>query len=78
MNMFDALNPSPTAAQERERTAHNAAVRMLVDAIEGLPPASVAAAVYVALSDRADIPADHLDDLANKIGRIAHERARHD
>lgn len=49
---------------------------MLVDAAKALTGAVLCRVVYTALADKTDISAADLEELSNRLGRLAHERNR--
>jgi hypothetical protein len=49
---------------------------MLIDAVRPMPSKSVCNMVYAALADKKDITAADLEELSNKLGRLAWEKAR--
>lgn len=57
-------------------TSRAAAVRMLYAAIDHLPTDDAVVAIVTAIRDRPEFTADQLDQMANHIGREAHERGR--
>ena len=71
-NNEQPVRPLPTTAS---RSAAASAV-MLIDAVRPMPSKSVCNVVYVALADKKDITAADLEELSNKLGRLAWEKAR--
>lgn len=57
------------------RTTASSAI-MLIDAVRPMPSKSVCNMVYAALADKKDITAADLEELSNKLGRLAWEKAR--
>jgi hypothetical protein len=49
---------------------------MLMDAVRSMPSRPACNAVYTALADKKDLSAEDLETLANRIGRLAWEKAR--
>lgn len=49
---------------------------MLLDAASALPSEQLCNAVYTAIADKPDVQPEHLEKLANRLGRLAHERGR--
>ena len=56
--------------------AENAAVAMMHEGAEGLSAEKVVNATYALLCDHPRMTPEALDDLANRLGRAAHEMAR--
>lgn len=48
----------------------------LLNAAKALHGGSLCRVIYVALADKPDISAADLEELSNRIGRLAHERNR--
>jgi hypothetical protein len=48
----------------------------LYDGVRGLPGPQVCNAIYAALADKVDVSPEALQDLSNRIGRLAHEKGR--
>lgn len=55
---------------------HTAPIIMLERAARALPSSMVCKILYSVVADNDRILASDLDNLANKLGRIAHERSR--
>lgn len=66
------VRPLPTPAS---RSVASAAV-MLMDAVRSMPSRPACNAVYTALADKKDLSVGDLEALANRIGRLAWEKAR--
>ena len=67
----------PPAPQSAPRVApHVVPAVMLMDAASSLTSRALCRVVYTAIADKKDMHAADLEDLANRIGRLAHERAR--
>ena len=49
---------------------------MVIDAVRSMPSRAACNAVYTALADKRDLSAADLEELSNRIGRLAWERAR--
>ena len=49
---------------------------MLYDAASALPSEQLCNAIYTAIADKPDVNPDHLEKLATRLGRLAHERNR--
>ena len=49
---------------------------MVMDAVRSMPSRAACNAVYTALADKRDLSAADLEELSNRIGRLAWERAR--
>jgi CTP:molybdopterin cytidylyltransferase MocA len=49
---------------------------MLHEAASALPSEQLCNAVYTAIADKPDVKSEHLEKLANRLGRLAHERGR--
>lgn len=49
---------------------------MLHEAASALPSEQLCNAVYTAIADKPDVQPEHLEKLANRLGRLAHERGR--
>lgn len=71
-NNDQPVRPLPTPTS---RSAASASV-MLMDAVRSMPSRPACNAVYTALADKKDLSAEDLEALANRIGRLAWERAR--
>jgi CTP:molybdopterin cytidylyltransferase MocA len=56
--------------------AHIPPTVSLLNAAKALHGGSLCRVIYVALADKPDISAADLEDLSNRIGRLAHERNR--
>jgi hypothetical protein len=55
-----------------------AAAVMLLDAIKSMPSQQLCNVLYTAIADKSDIKSQDLEDLSNKLGRVAWERARYE
>ena len=67
----------PPAPQSVPRVApHVVPAVMLMDAASSLTSRVLCRVVYTAIADKKDMHAADLEDLANRIGRLAHDRAR--
>lgn len=71
-NNDQPVRPLPNPAT---RSPASASV-MLMDAVRSLPSKAACNAVYTALADKKDLTADDLEELSNRIGRLAWERGR--
>jgi hypothetical protein len=60
----------------RDMKSAAASAVMVMDGIRGLPSKPACNSVYTALADKEDLTAEDLETLANRIGRLAWERAR--
>jgi hypothetical protein len=60
----------------RDLKSAAASAVMVMDGIRGLPSKPACNSVYTALADKEDLTAEDLETLANRIGRLAWERAR--
>jgi len=49
---------------------------MLIDAVRPMTSKSVCSVIYAALADKKDVSVSDLEELSNKLGRLAWERAR--
>ncbi|MGB1153428.1 MAG: hypothetical protein ACPG4F_04600 [Paracoccaceae bacterium] len=49
---------------------------MLQEAASALPSEQLCNAIYTAIADKPDVKPEHLEILANRLGRLAHERNR--
>lgn len=49
---------------------------MLLDAIRSMPSEQLCNVLYAGLADKPDIRSEDLEALANKLGRVAWEKAR--
>ena len=66
--------PAPQSA--RKIAPHVVPAVMLMDAASSLTSRVLCRVVYTAIADKKDMHAADLEDLANRIGRLAHDRAR--
>ncbi len=67
----------PPVPQRTPRIApHVIPAVMLMDAAQTLTGPVLCRVVYTALADKTDIPATDLEELSNRLGRLAHERNR--
>lgn len=71
-NNDQPVRPLPNAAT---RSAATAAI-MLMDAVRSMPSKAACNAVYTALADKKDLTAADLEELSNRIGRLAWARGR--
>ena len=60
----------------RDMKSAAASAVMVMDGIRALPSKPACNSVYTALADKEDLTAEDLETLANRIGRLAWERAR--
>ena len=72
--MFGSRQSNVPFLREMKSTAASAV--MVMDGIRGLPSKPACNSVYTALADKEDLTAEDLETLANRIGRLAWERAR--
>lgn len=49
---------------------------MLQEAASALPSEQLCNAIYTAIADKRDVLPEHIEILANRLGRLAHERNR--
>ena len=49
---------------------------MLQEAASALPSEQLCNAIYTAIADKRDVRSEHIEILANRLGRLAHERNR--
>jgi len=49
---------------------------MLQEAASALPSEQLCNAIYIAIADKRDVRPEHIEILANRLGRLAHERNR--
>jgi hypothetical protein len=71
--MFFKCKPTPPSAKIKP---HVVPAYMLYDAASALPSEQLCNAIYTAIADKPDVKPDHLEKLANRLGRLAHERNR--
>jgi hypothetical protein len=71
--MFFKCKSTPPPARIKP---HVVPAYMLYDAASALPSEQLCNAIYTAIADKADVNPDHLEKLANRLGRLAHERNR--
>lgn len=71
-------NPETPVRSIPNTSARSAAASalMLVDALRTLASKQACNAAYTALADKKDLKTEDLEELANKLGRLAWERAR--
>lgn len=72
--MFGSKQSDVPFLREMKSTAASAV--MVMDGIRALPSKPACNSVYTALADKEDLSAEDLETLANRIGRLAWERAR--
>jgi hypothetical protein len=72
--MFGSRQSNVPFLREMKSTAASAV--MVMDGIRALPSKPACNSVYTALADKEDLTAEDLETLANRIGRLAWERAR--
>ena len=72
--MFGSRQSDVPFLRDMKSTAASAV--MVMDGIRGLPSKPACNSVYTALADKEDLTAEDLETLANRIGRLAWERAR--
>ena len=71
--MFFKCKLTPTSARIKP---HVVPAYMLYDAASVLPSEQLCNAIYTAIADKPDVNPDHLEELANRLGRLAHDRNR--
>ena len=71
--MFFKCKSTPPPARIKP---HVVPAYMLYDAASALPSEQLCNAIYVAIADKGDLNPEHLEKLANRLGRLAHEKAR--
>jgi len=71
-NNDQPVRPLPSTAA---RSA-SASALMLIDAVRPMTSKSVCSVIYAALADKKDVSVSDLEELSNKLGRLAWERAR--
>jgi len=72
--MFGSRQSDVPFLRDMKSTAASAV--MVMDGIRALPSQPACNSVYTALADKEDLTAEDLETLANRIGRLAWERAR--
>lgn len=72
--MFGSKQPTVPFLRDMKSAAVNAV--MVMDGIRALPSKPACNSVYTALADKDDLSAADLEDLSNKLGRLAWELRR--
>ena len=71
-NKTQPVRPSPNISTHSTRSA----AVILMDAVRTMPSQAACNAIYTALADKNDLNAADLEELSNRIGQMAWERAR--
>jgi len=71
--MFFKCKSTPPPARIKP---HVVPAFMLYDAASALPSEQLLNAIYTVVADKGDLNPEHLEKLANRLGRLAHEKAR--
>ncbi len=76
MGAFTWLRRRGPSRPSRADVSRCASMSMAIHGLADLGPSDFCAVIAIAIAARVDVPAADLDDLSNKIGRMAHAEAR--
>ena len=76
MSFLQKVSQYPTRS-DREAAEHRAAAAMAHEAVQAISADKLVAVLYAAVCDHPTATAAQLEELSNRLGRAAHEKARH-